>query len=565
MSAAPHVPAEPVLRCARLLRAGLVNGAGRSQLDGMLAEVAAELGYEALSILQEEPDGLRQIGSFGYGTDGMPPGEWMPLGSGIAGRALRTQAPALCSDSSSDPDWFDASSGRHRSGVAIPMRIVEGTCGVLLAESTRVDAFDTSDLSVLEPLADQLAWALQSVRLQQDARERAEREERLRRGLEASAVVITAGLEESSVEAALDRMVREIRDQLRWERVRVLLRDGEPLRVAAAHGYGSEGVDAAVGPLAGLVGKVAITGVARVSGDTSEEVYASEVGTGSEMAVPLKVAGVVRGVLHVEARERGRLTEDDLTVLRRIGQQMSLVMHNIELLASEKGTVARLHDLDQMKSRLLTIASHELRTPLTVVLGFAEVLTGNSAELPPEKVHEYAVAIQRQASSLGRLVDQMLLASQMEHGTISVMPAATALGDLLDQAVEEFDVPIEIGESAREITVMADPFRLRQVLSNLLGNAVKYASHGRIQLMARAEGGTATILLRDEGPGIPPEEQARVFDPFHQIGEHGVAGRRGVGLGLTVARDLVRLMDGDLKLVSAQGYGVTFTITLPLA
>ncbi len=287
-------------------------------------------------------------------------------------------------------------------------------------------------------------------------------------------------------------------------------------------------------------------------------------GAGVEMAAPIEIAGEVVGVLAVQGGDR-MLTADDLEVLTRLTEQFSLVLHNVQLLSAEQDTVSRLHELDQLKSRLLTLAGHELRTPLTVVLGFAEVLSAHVDHIPPDRAQQYADAIARQAAALSRTVDQLLLAAQSEDGRIPVAPEPTELLHVLARVLKGRMDAVEVLPGT-DVRVMADPLRLEQALAALLDNALTYAADaGRIQVDARRAGDRVVILVRDEGPGIPAAEREAVFEAFHQVGEHGIAGRRGLGLGLALARDLMRLMGGELSLATADGYGATFTATLPAA
>lgn len=390
--------------------------------------------------------------------------------------------------------------------------------------------------------------------------------ERLLRGLEANAAIITAGLEGSGRSDAIHRMVGAVRERLGWEALAVLLVEDGELRVSAQYGFPADVADRSYALDAGILGRVAVTGEPYLAADTDHDPWYVDAvpGTRSELCVPLLHDGQVRGVINAESSVPGAFDVHDLALLGRLADQMSLVLHHTELLAGEREAAVRASELERLRTRLLTLTSHELRTPLTVVIGFAEVLAEHAEQLPPDRVAEYAGSIIRHASALARLVDHMLVAAQAEAGRLTVDVRPVDLEHLVGEAVQGHgrDIDVLPGVSGRR--VLADPFRLRQVLQALFDNAVAYAGdRGRIQIDARTVGGEVQVLLRDEGPGIPPEEQRLVFEPFHQVGEdRGVAGRRGMGLGLAVARDLVELMDGRLELASAEGYGATFLLSL---
>ncbi|MBW3621148.1 MAG: GAF domain-containing sensor histidine kinase [Actinobacteria bacterium] len=549
---------------ADVLRETLAVGTDRELLDGMLARLSDALGYPAILVARAEGEHLELVAAHGFPGMALP-GNRISVDQGLIGAACRSARPVRSDDTAADPRNIDVTGGRHRSCLAVPMRLADRVWGALAVESTETFAFDDRDVALLSLLADQMGWAFESVRQRRLADDRAEREERVRRGLEASAAVITAGLEASGATSVLDRMVREIRDRFSWGGMFVALRQADQrLEVVAA--YASDGSEGVVIPEGrGIVGHVVMTGRPYLAADVAADPYYTlfHAETTSEMCAPLTVSGRVVGVLDAQSSD-AHFTEEDVEVLARLAEQMSLVIHNTELLSAEKLTVARLHELDQLKSRLLSIASHELRTPLTVVMGFAEVLAEHVGRLPTEKAREYAVAIARQAGSLSHMVDQMLLAAQIEQGGLQVQATSCHLLAVVAKALKgDRGTHVEVLPGT-DTYVVADPFRLQQVLEGLLDNAIKYAKDaGRIQLDARTVGDTVEILIRDEGPGIPRAEREAVFDVFHQVGEHGVAGRRGIGLGLAVARDLLRLMHGDLALATAEGYGATFLLRLP--
>lgn len=560
----PVGPYEVVATFTDVLRETLAQGSDRALLDAMLARLSEALGYPAIVVGRADGDELELVAAHGFPDDHGLPGDRIHVDEGLTGEAFRTGRPVRCDDARDDPRFVDASGGRHRSSLAVPMRLVDRVWGVLAVESPEAGAFDDADVAVLQPLADQMGWAFDSLRLRRLADERAAREARLRQGFEASAAVITAGLEAIDRADALARMAREVRARFDWGRMAVVLRDDDGvLRCVAEHGA-PEALGLTLEEHTGIIGYVLVTGRPHLARHVEEDPYYLPLyaDTVSNMVAPLRIAGRVVGALSAETSHR-RLDHDDLEVLTRLADQVSLVLHNLELLESEKDTVARLHDLERMKSRLLTIASHELRTPLTVVLGFAEVLSGHAEKLSPEQTREYAVAVTRQATSLAATVEQMFLAAQMEQGELTVHPTPCGLLEVVAEVLRGRGEQVEVLPGT-DIEVLADPFRLGQVLESLIDNAVTYAGEaGRIQIDARVDHGQATILVRDEGPGMPSSERDAVFEPFHQVGEHGIAGRRGIGLGLAVSRSLLELMGGSLSLATAEGYGATFTLTLP--
>jgi signal transduction histidine kinase len=236
-------------------------------------------------------------------------------------------------------------------------------------------------------------------------------------------------------------------------------------------------------------------------------------------------------------------------------------------LANERIEAASLH-----KSAFLSSMSHELRTPLNSINGFSDVLlTGMGGPLT-EKQREYLADIRGSGEHLLALVNDVLDLSKVEAGKMDLQPTEFDLRETVE-AVHRVVAPLaqqkgqrlnlEVGDVG---TVRLDQGRLRQVLLNVLSNAVKYTPDGgSVTTTAHRRGGSIEIVVRDTGVRIAPQDQARVFDDFTRIDSGCVRTQQGTGLGLALARRLVRLMGGDITLVSAPGQGSTFTITVPAA
>ena len=242
---------------------------------------------------------------------------------------------------------------------------------------------------------------------------------------------------------------------------------------------------------------------------------------------------------------------------------------------------------DETLSRLLHL-SHEIRTPLNSMLALSQLLRDGLAGKLNSEQQRYVEIIERNGQDLIRLVSDVLDLSRMEGGHVDVNvrlvdPAeqmratATALAPLAQ--AKNIELKVDVGEFLP--LVRCDPDRVRQVLTNLIGNAVKFTNRGCITLTAEVRDGAVALQVSDTGIGIPEEARSRVFEEFFQVGQMHPSGsepdpveipgryRRGradgAGLGLTIASRLVRMMGGELSVESAVGVGSRFTFTLPLA
>jgi two-component system cell cycle sensor histidine kinase PleC len=233
--------------------------------------------------------------------------------------------------------------------------------------------------------------------------------------------------------------------------------------------------------------------------------------------------------------------------------------------ANERIEAASLH-----KSAFLATMSHELRTPLNSINGFSDVMLAGMGGTLTEKQREYLSDIRGSGEHLLALVNDILDLSRVEAGKMELHPTAFDLHETVESAhravaplAEQKGQRLDL-EPGDDETVQLDQARLRQVLLNVLSNAVKYTPEGgRVTTSIVRADGVVRIAVRDSGIGIAPEDQARVFDDFTRVDAGYARTQQGTGLGLALARRLMRLMGGDITLVSEPGQGSTFTITLP--
>ena len=232
----------------------------------------------------------------------------------------------------------------------------------------------------------------------------------------------------------------------------------------------------------------------------------------------------------------------------------------------------QLKELDKLKSRFLSNVSHELKTPLTAIVGLAaNMLDGITGRLN-DKQREYLSDIRASSDRLARLIKDLLDLSIIEAGRVEFRPAPFALASLVREVAnslrpvaEQKLINIQVISTEASTTVWADRDRIAQVLTNLIGNAIKFTSpQGKVMVSAQMNGGAwAEVTIGDTGPGIPAEEAERIFDEFYQITRPGIESR-GVGLGLAISKKLVEMHGGKIGVKIEMGKGSTFYFTLPV-
>jgi PAS domain S-box-containing protein len=275
-------------------------------------------------------------------------------------------------------------------------------------------------------------------------------------------------------------------------------------------------------------------------------------------------SGKIVGVLSTHFRRPRRPSDRETHLIDLCARQAVDFIENARL-------YAQLREADQRKDEFLATLAHELRNPLAPISNSLHILR-LSGELPPAADRVRAI-MERQVNQLVRLVDDLLEVSRITRGKIELRKENVELAAILDNAIETSRPLIDaaghqlaISISPEMMTVEADPVRLSQVVSNLLNNAAKYTDQGgQIWLSARREGAEAFISVRDNGLGIPPEMLPRVFDMFAQVDRTLNRSQGGLGIGLTLSKNLVQMHRGKIEVRSeGAGRGSEFIVTLPL-
>ncbi len=230
--------------------------------------------------------------------------------------------------------------------------------------------------------------------------------------------------------------------------------------------------------------------------------------------------------------------------------------------------------LEELKGEFIATVSHELRTPLAAVYGSAQTLLREDIDLDEADKKRLLDVIAQESERLSRIADDILYASNLDSGQFALGEKRIDLRALAQDVVEEMracfaarqDISIEFTISAVLDPVAGDPDKLRQVVINLIDNAVKYSPDGgRVEVAIEPREGGVRISVRDEGIGIAPLEQRRIFGKFYRVDPGLTRGVGGTGLGLYICRELVRRMEGRLSVTSEEGKGSTFSVDLPLA
>jgi signal transduction histidine kinase len=289
---------------------------------------------------------------------------------------------------------------------------------------------------------------------------------------------------------------------------------------------------------------------------------------------PLVVGDELVGVMALFARQP--LAPEDFDALGTGATAIAVAIRNARLLVAEREARRLAETANRAKSEFLGTMSHELRTPLNAIGGYAELLSlGVRGAVNPEQLEDLG-RIQRAGRHLQSLISDILNYARLDAGQVQYDLRTVQLEEVIADAEEliapqlaeagiTFDRTAAGRDGASRCTVYTDPEKLRQILLNLLTNAIKFTPPGgRIGVGCTGHRDHVEVTVSDTGRGIPKDQLARIFEPFVQIDRSQVqASQQGIGLGLAISRDLARGMSGDLTVESEVGVGSTFTLTVP--
>jgi signal transduction histidine kinase len=480
------------------------------------------------------------------------------------------------------------------AGAAVLLALTLGGkwVGLLASGWTQPQDFDERDMQRFRAVAAQVAVVVNNRLLFEKTQENLIRQERLSTELETVAHVSAA----ASTLLERDRLLQEVVDLTRERfglyHAHIYLSDdvSETLQLAAGAGeIGQQMVtEGRLIPVLlenSIVAKAARTRHAVLVNDTQATPgfvpHPLLPKTRSELAVPLLVGERVLGVLDVLSEQPGRFTQEDVRIKSTLAAQVAVALQNANLYAEQTATVTRLRELDQLKSSFLANMSHELRTPLNSILGFTDVIIEGLDGPLTDRMENDLKVVQKNGQHLLGLINDILDMAKIEAGRMTINPERFNLGEVLDE-VMEITLPLarekrlylrsEVG-SYSDLDLDADHVRVRQVLINLVGNAVKFTEHGGVSLRAErvyrsGEVGADHLLIcvRDTGIGIPPNKLESIFEAFSQIDTSTTRKAGGTGLGLPISRHLIELHGGRLWAESSglPGDGARFYIELPV-
>jgi signal transduction histidine kinase len=303
-------------------------------------------------------------------------------------------------------------------------------------------------------------------------------------------------------------------------------------------------------------------------------VQRSEIATGplrSAAHVPLSTRGLITGLLSVYFKGEAEITESEARTLRTVARLVSVAKENADLVSELRDNNFQLERANRLKSEFLANVSHELRTPMNAIIGYSKLmLDGLDGELNSQQESDLQ-RVTTAADNLLGLINGLLDLSKIEAGRmeinveeLDVRPVIEDVVALVRPQSDAKELEVRANIEVELPTILADRARFRQVLVNLMSNAVKFTDKGGVVITATSGDGWVTLSVADTGIGISREAQAYIFDEFRQADASTTRRFGGTGLGLAISKRLVALHGGRIWVESGASGGSVFSFTMPV-
>jgi PAS domain S-box-containing protein len=581
-------------------RLGGLTPADQLLLDGLCGQLA--IAIESTRLRQDMEDRLRELNSLqrfmsrsGWDTyQGgqlrtpgylFNRGDVQPL-SDQSHHLLLPQQPAIPGARQETAVLNDNEPAATNSLLAAriqPLAVRGETIGRLVVEADEERPLTADEATFLQAVSGQVAEALEAARLFEQTQSALAEQERLSSELATVAQVSTAASTILEAEALLQAAVDLAQTSFNLSHAHIYLYNKENKVLVLQAGAGD------AGRLMTLEGRTinldAISLVARAARDR-QGALANNVqkelefiphpmlaDIRSELAMPMIVGGSLIGVLDLLSDQADRFSEQDMGIFNTLASQVAVAVQNAQLYAEQVATAEDLRKVDLLKSEFLASMSHELRTPLNSIIGFADVLLeGIDGELN-ERMEQDVRLIRDSGSHLRALIGDILDMSKIEAGMMEIRHEAMEISQLAQDVVatamplaQEKNLYLNL-EIAKDIPVIyADHTRIRQVLWNIVGNAIKFTQEGGVTIaVSQVQEKDLLVRVSDTGVGIRRSDLPVVFEQFRQVGgELNTSSSGGTGLGLPISKKLVELHGGEIWVDSKVGVGTTLFFTLPV-
>src|SRR5262245_26337794 len=506
------------------------------------------------------------------------------------GRAVLDRRTVHIPDLQAEIDEYPEGSDRAqhlgvRTVLNVPLIRGGRAIGVIGIRRTEVRLFSDKQIVLLETFADQAVIAIENMRLFEEVQARTnELSQSLEQQTATAEILRVISHTPTDVQPVFEAIVRRASSLCGGEYAIVTRYDGMMLHLAAQHNA-RPGADVEVSKFypqvprrdGSISGRALVNrAVVHISDIEAEQLDAvahdayRRIGLRAVIAVPMLHDGHPIGVVAVSRETPGSFSNLQIELLRTFANQAVIAVENAQMF---ERIVQKSHELElasQHKSQFVANMSHELRTPLAAILGFAELIQEGFYGPLPDKSMDALTRIRSNGKHLLALINSVLDIAKIESGQFSLNLAEYALESVVETVRSATEALAETKKLALKTDVvgslpigLGDEQRLTQVLLNLVGNAIKFTDSGEVRVTAKAVNGHFAVSVMDTGPGIPEQEQKRIFEQFHQVDSTLTKAKGGTGLGLAIAKQIVEMHGGRIWVESTIGKGATFQMEVP--
>lgn len=601
--AVPALPDRWLLILQHITEGAIAHLELQELLREVLTRVREAMGLDNAAILLVSEDGEHLVVYAARGPEEEVTGKALVrMGRGVAGTIAARRKPMIIEDLQSFEVENPLLRATARSLVGAPIIAGDRVLGVIHVDSALQRHFTTTDLQLLQIIADRVALAIEHAQLYEAERVARRQAEASAQQLQALQVIGDVALEHARLDDLLSSVLARIQDILAVDNVAILLptHDGTELTLYSVHGPEEAVLGLARIPFGeGVAGTIAATrrplivqnlATVPVSNPFLREHFCSLLG------VPLLAEGRLVGVLHADSVLERQFTDAERQLLEALGERIAIAIaraQEYEGAQRERDMaerqVAVLQETTERMDEFLSIASHELRTPLTNLTMNVQLLESwlngergrqdgeSDAEYMARAIAKVGPLVRRSHQSvdrLHRLVDDLLATSRIREGHLDLRLQSIDLATVVREIVDEHQqtqptrtLRLTMGAPG-PLPVEADPDRIGQVLNNLLVNAAKYSDlNVPITVVVSVKDGMVRVSVQDKGVGIPQSELEHVWERFYRVPgiQHQTGSQVGLGLGLYICRDIVVRHGGQVGVESTVGVGSTFWFSLRLA
>jgi signal transduction histidine kinase len=377
------------------------------------------------------------------------------------------------------------------------------------------------------------------------------------------------------LDQAFSAFIRELRGLIEFERTTLVLVEGDSAEVMATAGRGADSMfpPGTRREIAGSGLEAVLEGRLLHRADIDPPQYPEEqellaAGLRARVLAPLQVGPRTIGMLGIVRAQPGSFTDEEIELASLLGRLVATAVQNIRSYEAERRTVEELRRLSALRADFVSLVSHELRSPMAAVIGAARTLEGRWRELTPEQRDSFLALIGDETTRLADLISDVLDTSRIDAGTFTFSFGDVDVGALVREVVstaavgqDEVRVTAEVSGTLPQLR--GDRRRLRQVLQNLVENAIKYSDAGGVvRVRAATANGAMRVDVTDDGPGVPFGDERVIFEKFGRAS--GSRTRPGTGLGLFISRSIAEAHGGTLELDPLPSRGARFVLELPI-